>query len=335
MALPDFLIVGAPKAGTTALHSALARHPELYLSRVKEPKFFLTDGVRPSGRGGPGDAQTLAKYVWRLADYQALFADAPTGTLCGESTTLYLHDPQAHRRIRRLLPGVKIIAVLRDPVDRAHSNWAHLWSAGLEPEADFVTACGLEGQRAAAGWLPFWRYLEIGLYGRQMEHLYSVFPPEQVLWLRYRHLREEPVATLDRICAFLGVATGVLREIPAENVTTHISTSPANRALAQVLRAGAALGRAFPERLRRNASGPLLAVLQREQRAREPLRPDQRQALIGHFAEDVALLERVTGEAFREWTDPQHQLVRSALVPSGRIGTAFSSIDNPLGPGRI
>jgi hypothetical protein len=333
MALPDFLVAGAPKAGTTALHTALARHPQIFMSRVKEPKFFLTDNTRPPRLGGPGDAQTLAKYVWRLADYQALFAGAPAGALRGESTTLYLHDRQAHLRIRRLLPDVKLIVVLRDPVDRAHSNWAHLWSAGLEPEADFVTACGLERQRAAAGWLPFWRYLEIGLYGRQLQHLYSVFPADQVLWLRYRDLREAPLATMDQICAFLGVATGLLSEVPAENVTTHVSTSPANRALAQILRAGAAVGQVFPERLRRNASAPLLQVLQREQRAREPLHPEQRAALIGHFAEDVALLEQVTGESFPQWTDPVHQLVRSALAPTGRIGTAFSSIDNPLGPG--
>ena len=64
MALPDFLIAGAPKAGTTALHVALARHPQLYLSRVKEPKFFLTDGP-PRAQGGPGDAKTLREQVWQ------------------------------------------------------------------------------------------------------------------------------------------------------------------------------------------------------------------------------------------------------------------------------
>ena len=64
MALPDFLLVGAPKAGTTALHVALARHPDLFLSRNKEPKFFLSDGPPPTA-GGPGDAATYRAYVWR------------------------------------------------------------------------------------------------------------------------------------------------------------------------------------------------------------------------------------------------------------------------------
>src|SRR4051794_536419 len=131
MALPDFLVIGAPKAGTTALHAALAEHPDLFMSHVKEPKLFLTEGPPPT-RGGPGDAQTYREHVWRRPDYEALFDGAPDGSLRGESTPFYLHDADAQRRIRRLVPRARLIAVLRDPVERAHSNWAHLWSAGLE-----------------------------------------------------------------------------------------------------------------------------------------------------------------------------------------------------------
>src|SRR3954454_7870144 len=118
MALPDFLLIGAPKAGTTALHVALAGHPQLAMSTVKEPKFFLGDGPPPTG-GGPGDAKTYSEYVWRRADYEALWDAARPGQLLGESTTLYLGDPQAHRRIHALIPNAKLVAVLRDPIDRA------------------------------------------------------------------------------------------------------------------------------------------------------------------------------------------------------------------------
>ena len=76
MALPDFFVAGAPKAGTTALHAALARHPSLYMSPVKEPKFFLSDGPPPT-RGGPGDVRTYREHVWRRRDYEALFDAAP------------------------------------------------------------------------------------------------------------------------------------------------------------------------------------------------------------------------------------------------------------------
>src|SRR5664280_3081429 len=78
MSLPDFLLIGAPKAGTTALHAALAHHPDLYLSPVKEPKFFLCDGPPPRGVG-PGDAHSYREWVWRRDDYERLFDAAPPG----------------------------------------------------------------------------------------------------------------------------------------------------------------------------------------------------------------------------------------------------------------
>src|ERR1019366_9523912 len=129
VAMPDFLVIGAPKAGTTALNAALARHPGLYMSAIKEPKFFLSDGPPPT-KGGPGDALTYREHVWRRPDYEALFDPAPAGTLRGESPPLSLYDRAAMRRIRDTLPGARLIVIVRDPVERAHSNWTHLWSAG-------------------------------------------------------------------------------------------------------------------------------------------------------------------------------------------------------------
>ena len=134
--------------------------------------------------------------MWRRDEYERLFAEAAPGQLVGESTPFYLYDAASHRRIREAVPGARLIALLRDPVDRAHSNWTHLWSAGLEAEGDVVRACRLEERRAAAGWAPFWRYLGLGRYGEQLARLYETFPREQVLVLRYRDLREQPAEAL-------------------------------------------------------------------------------------------------------------------------------------------
>ena len=243
MALPDFLVIGAPKAGTTALHAALAAHPALFMSPVKEPKFFLTDGPPPRRGGGPGDVQTYREHIWRREDYEALFDAAPAGALCGESTPFYLYDRQAQRRIRALIPGTKMIAVLRDPVERAHSNWTHLWSAGLDPVGDFVRACAEEDARVAAGWAPFWHYTRLGRYAEQLEHLFLRFPREQVCILRYRALLDTPAVALDDICGFLGVSQGVIAQVPRENVTAHPSGSLAHRAVARLARGAATVGR--------------------------------------------------------------------------------------------
>jgi hypothetical protein len=301
MSLPDFLIAGVPKAGTTALHAALAGHPDLYLSPVKEPKFFLSDGPPPAV-GGPGDVQTYQEHVWRQGDYEKLFAAAPRGALKGEATPFYLYDLQAHDRISKLIPDVKLIILLRDPVDRAHSNWTHLWVAGLEEEADFLAACRAEPERIAAGWADFWHYIQQGLYGRQIEHLFQVFPREQVLLLRYRELKDSPAATLDRVCSFLGVGTGVLTEIPKENVNRHVVEDTAvNRVLRGLLRAGGDFGHRFPMPLRLAARGPILTVLHRKTGARPVTTPAERAALLPLFADDIALLERVTGETYDDW----------------------------------
>jgi hypothetical protein len=221
--LPDFLLLGAPKCGTSALHAALARHPRLFLSEPKEPKFFLTDGPPPASGGGPGDVPTWREHVWRRDDYEALFAGAPPGSLCGESTVFYLYDRDAQARIHTLLPRARLIAVLRDPVERAHSNWAHLRGAGLEPEADFATALDREPERIAAGWAHFWHYAALGRYGVQLDHLFALFPREQVLLIRYRELRDAPVETADRVCRFLGVETGLIAGVPRRNVRADVS----------------------------------------------------------------------------------------------------------------
>jgi hypothetical protein len=311
MPLPDFLIAGVPKAGTTALHAALTGHPELFLPSVKEPKFFLSDGPPPAV-GGPGDVQTYQEHVWRRDDYEALFDPAPPGTLRGEATPFYLYDLKSHDRIQALAPDAKLIILLRDPVDRAHSNWTHLWVAGLESEADFLAACRAEEARKAAGWADFWHYIGLGLYGAQLEHLFQRFRREQVLLLRYRDLKDSPAATLDRVCEFLGVSTGVLTAIPRENVNRHfVEDNRVNSVLRGLLRAGGTFGHRFPVPLRLAARGPLLTLLHRKAGNRPVTTPDERAALLPFFADDIALLQEVTGESYDDWLS----LDRHARVP--------------------
>jgi hypothetical protein len=306
VALPDFFVAGAPKAGTTALHAALARHPELFLSAVKEPKFFLTDGPPPA-RGGPGDAKTVREHVWRRADYEALFDPAPRGTLRGESTPFYLYSHGAQQRIRALVPQARMIVVLRDPVERAHSNWTHLWSAGLDPIDDFVRACDAEDRRVDAGWADFWHYKRLGLYGQQVRHLYSVFRAEQLLLLRYRDLVGDPAGTLNRICGFLGVSQGRISDLPRENVTAHPDQTRRHRYLSRALRAGLAVTTALPGHPAKAMIDKLEGDLQQGAAPRRALTWSERQALIPFFEADIRLLEELTGADYSGWLQPRQE----------------------------
>ncbi|HWC37391.1 MAG TPA: sulfotransferase, partial [Acidimicrobiales bacterium] len=281
---------------------------------------FMCDGP-PVPQHGPGDAHSAREWIWERGRYEGLFAKAPTGALKGESTPFYLWDRQSHKRIRALIPDAKLIAVLRDPVDRAYSNWTHMWCDGLEPEADFVRACQAEPARVAAGWAPFWRYLELGRYGEQLADLYETFPPEQVHVLRYRALIDGLDHSLDRICEFLGVATGAVSRAPSENVSTWVEPTALNRALQGLMRAGASSSRWLPPAAWRRVSAPLLAALHRHPGDRPELPLEQRRELAAHYRDDVRLLERLTGDSYSEWLFSPGEgtySVRKSCGPSGR-----------------
>jgi Sulfotransferase family len=299
---PDALIVGAPKAGTSALHAALARHPQVFASPVKEPKFYLCGEAPPPAFCGPGDAHSQQEWVWRRSDYERLFAPAPADSIRIESTPFYLYQPDARRRIAEELPDARLIVIVRDPIDRAYSNWMHLWVDGLEPSADFVEACGREEERIAAGWAPFWHYQRMGRYGEQLTDLFHRVDRERVLVLRYRELVSTPTETLDRVSRFLGVAEGKIDVIPHDNSRPFVRPGVRTAVLGRVIRAGAGAGAYAPPQVWRRGVRPLLTALQyggAEQRPR--LDPEQRTTLLESCHDDIDRLEEVLGESFQDW----------------------------------
>ena len=333
---PDFFIAGAPKAGTTALHAALAVVDGIELSRVKEPKYFLCDG-RPPARSqhrGPGDAHSAREWVWRTSEYLDLWS--PDGdALRGESTPFYLHCADAHARIAGVAPHAKFVVLLRDPVDRAYSNWMHLWSDGLEPESDFLRAVDLEDRRREAGWAPFWRYRGLGRYGEQLENLYRHVPRSQVLTLRYRTLVEEPHRSVQRVLEFLGAPAAEPRPVPRDNTRPFRPDTARTRAVARLVRAGAAAGSYAPPQVWRTTSRPLLRELHRKGVHRPELTPDQRRRVLEPLLDDLTLLEQLTGESFDDWRsdvgggsfatravlDQTSSSVTRSWAPSGRASS--------------
>lgn len=301
-ARPDALLIGAPKAGTSALHAALALHPQVFSSRPKEPKYYLCADAPPPAYCGPGDAHSQQEWIWRWEDYQRLFEPARDDQVRIESTPFYLYLRNARRRIAEELPQAKLIAVIRDPVDRAYSNWMHLWSDGLEPEPRFERAFGLEQQRIASGWAPFWHYRGQGLYGRQLHDLYRHVDAERVMVVRYRELVDDPAGLLDRVSIFLGLEPGVIKTIPRENSRPFVGRGPTHSVLSRVIRVGAVAGSWMPPEVWRRASEPLTGLMQRRgATARPSLDPSVRARLVATFDEDIDLLEQVTGQSFEDW----------------------------------
>jgi Sulfotransferase family len=304
--LPDFFVVGVPKGGTTALHALLAQHPGIYLSPVKEPKFYLCDGASPSAatQRGPGDAHSAREWMWRRSDYEALFDAAPPGVPRGESTPFYLYDRSAHARIAADVPHARLIAVLRDPVDRAYSNWNHLRADGLERIPYFLDALAAEDERVANGWAPFWHYRRLGRYAEQLASLYDHFPREQVLLLRYRELVDEPIATMARVDEFLGVAHHEARVADPENVHPFVGNTARVQRLGRAVRTGSAIGSHLPPQVWRGVERQLLRSLHRKGIRRPRLSPESRSSALELMADDIRDLQTLTGESYADWLSP-------------------------------
>ncbi|MEO8295265.1 MAG: sulfotransferase domain-containing protein [Gemmatimonadota bacterium] len=202
--LPDFLLIGAMKAGTSFVFASLAAHPHIIRSRRREIHFF---GSRFS-RGVPW-YRTHFPTGLEMRRYQAI---------TGEGSTSYLANPDSPARIRSVLPEVKMIALLRDPVDRAISNYFHEQRTGREtlPIAEAFRA--EESRRVEMG-LGHLSYRTRGLYAEQLERYYTLFPREQILVLRSETLFAEPAKVMAQVCRFIGVDSALdTREYEPRNV---------------------------------------------------------------------------------------------------------------------
>ncbi|HEX9997049.1 MAG TPA: sulfotransferase [Abditibacterium sp.] len=202
--LPNFIIVGAAKAGTTAVYYYLAQHPQIYVTPLKETNYFALAGQK-CAFAGPGDND----YVNQLSitseeAYRAQFDGVRDETAIGEASPLYLYSPVAAQRIRETVPHAKIIAILRNPIDRAYSAFLHLLRDHREGERDFDQALRNEAEHIAANWEHIWHYIGMGRYFEQIKRYYDLFPREQIQIFLYRDLRADPRAVLRDVVRFVG-----------------------------------------------------------------------------------------------------------------------------------
>jgi hypothetical protein len=205
MTLPNFLVIGAAKAGTTSLHGYLSQHPQVYVSPVKETNFFAFEGHRVDYRG-PGDAQNINRTSITAFDaYQQQFHTVRDQTAVGEVSPLYLYLEQAPARIYHYLPGVRLVVVLRNPIDRAYSSFLHLRRDRREPVAQFEQALDQEEARIRANWAPLWHYRAMGFYFAQLKRYYERFGRERIRIYLYEHFSQDPAALLIDLFEFLEI----------------------------------------------------------------------------------------------------------------------------------
>lgn len=204
--MPDFLVIGAARAGTTAIHSFLRQSPQIFMPVQKETNFFAYEDETLTVRG-PG-ADFINNSVTRLEDYRRLFGGAGQGQILGEASPLYLHVPKAPERIRRHVPDVRMVAVLRNPIDQAFSHFLYATKCRIEPVEDFAEALSLEEERLAAGWQPLFGYSRFPRYAEQLERYFALFPRDQFLIRTYDDFLSDPARLVAEILAHIGADPG-------------------------------------------------------------------------------------------------------------------------------
>jgi hypothetical protein len=296
--LPDFLVIGAPKAGTTALYRALERHPEVFMTQPKEPTFFSYAGTPPRF-AGPGGANYSKMFEHDEQRYRQMFASFPPHAVVGEASVLYLTCERAPEVAARYVPDARLIAILRHPVERAYSQFLHVRQEGNEPHIDFETAWNEDARRWEEGWVPGASYQRTGFFGRGLERWLQHFPRERLLVLFYEDWCERPAEVLAAAWRHLGVEPLADPLVTRDNVS---SLQPRWPWLHQQMIADSGLRRwaqnVLPLAVRDAITRPLRGM----NLAPGPrLDPALRTKLALTYHDDLTRVEAITGRDLTAW----------------------------------
>lgn len=227
--VPNFVLIGAAKAGTTSLHRWLAQHPDIFVPRQKELHFFAAPWLRENCKG-PGDARTLQDIPADWDAYRSHYAAAHGRRAIGDLSPSYFAWWPSRDAIRDRLGRPKIILALRDPVEKAYSQYMHLVRDGRET-LSFADALAAEEDRTRQGYGALWRYVGSVLYAEPTERFLECFGTDHVRVIFFEDLVRDPQGTMRDLLTFLEV-----------DPTAPIDTgSVANRSGAPKSRAMAAL----------------------------------------------------------------------------------------------
>jgi len=302
--LPNFFVVGAPKAGTTALYHYLDQHPGIYMSPIKEPAFFAADLIEYKRTLGtkevdPAELRAFldgpmigkrAGVIDEWEQYQKLFKHVRHETAIGEASGNYLASAAAPAAIGKRLPHARILMILRDPVDRLFSQYSQALSHG-EVGPDFLswveeqwTAEQARTPRVGAVWN--------GFYAQHVRRYLDHFPADQVRVYLYQEYRQSPQSVLRDVFTFLNVDPDIAVDVSRRhNVTRQPRSILLSRAAAPLQRAlGGLLPAAVAARVRQ--------VTHRRPRS---LRASERAVVLEIYRDDIRELRSLVKSELSDW----------------------------------
>ncbi|MEZ4515539.1 MAG: sulfotransferase [Chloroflexota bacterium] len=280
--LPDFIIGGALKSGTTSLYYYLRQHPDIYMPSLKEPRYFAFDETNPEHVGNAGFFS-----IRTLEDYAHLFDDAMPTQVRGEASPHYMLSELAPERIARTIPDVKLIFSLRNPVQRAYSGYWHEYRLGHETRTVEEALTGDD-------------YLvTTGCYAARLAPWYDTFDASRIKLVLFDDIKADPVGVVSDLCRFLEVSPdfefdtavrnqgGAMRNVRLGRVLEKLKTHPLRSKLNPLL----------PEVVRTS----LVDVRSRNFEAPPPMSAEVAAYLNDYYADDILKLEEITGRDLSAW----------------------------------
>lgn len=294
---PDFLLVGAARAGTTAIDRYLRQHPEIFLPRVKEPCFFAFAGMTTEYKRG--------KFSFAVTDsesYEKLFKDRKPNQLAGDLSTPYLFlYKQTQENIQRYHPDPKrlrIVILLRQPVDRAYSQYRWRLRDGRE-ELSFAEAVAAEPIRKREGFSFDYLYLERSYYAAALQAYRDQFLHVHIIF--YEDLRKDPLLVMQGLCRFLGVDP----EFPFQAIGEVNGTwSPRYPWLSRLVTFEHPLKYRLLNRIPghwRDSIRAGFTKINAVKHAEEQLDPEYRRQLTERFTKDILAVQSITGRNLASW----------------------------------
>jgi hypothetical protein len=305
--LPNLFVVGAPKCGTTSLHAYLRQHPQIFMSDPKEPNFFAYSNGNPYG-------WRKEHPFWDEEAYIKLFESAGSAKIRGESSGCYSLMPHVASSIYAHNPQAKIVAILRNPVERAWSMYQfwHQFDASVRSlhlrdfrERFLKDDLATEHEKRQPRQVKWLR--GAGMYWNNLQHFYDVFPEQQIYLLNYDEFANRPHRTLASLCQFLGVDAFSFDTSRRENVTAaprfRCMYNFVNLAIDHPIRRR--IKNSFASRLplaalKRTVNQLLLAISPKPELPR-PLYNE----LLGYYLDDLQRLTDQTGFSARNWLIPR------------------------------
>lgn len=287
--LPNFIIIGTQKAGTTSVGNYLNEHPDLYVV-PQEVHYFARLNSKPYYTPN----QSVIFKAMSLADYQALFADTKARYV-GEKSPSYMVYPNTAQAIADTCPDVKIIAILRNPVKRAFSAFLHAVMNGHEVTTDFAEGLAREEERIAAAWDPLFYYYKNGLYTEQLQPYFDLFPAENIKIILFDDLKQ-PLDVMRDLYAFVGVDPNFTPTTESHYNTSGIPNSRFSAIWSvwkQINRRYPFLNDLIPKDLRASLKSSITYT--------PTLSHDMEVALIARYTDEVRQLERLIGRDLGHW----------------------------------